>query len=176
MRKSTILGLVGMLVLVSFLSLGSAYYYYGSDGYVGAGNYNSYSSSSTKVSGAYYGPKDVTSTNDQTLSTTKPLANGGSQRVDAYIKTTTNQPANSYRGYNNYYGWDGYYGDYYGYNYGNYYPHYYDNYGYYNPWYQQYWEAPNYCSYHDCDRDYWDNSRYFYNYDYGPYYTDWGYY
>ncbi|MFX0211582.1 MAG: hypothetical protein ACFFDT_36730, partial [Candidatus Hodarchaeota archaeon] len=64
MKKALGLFAFGMIVLLGFVSLSSALTYYGGyfDPYYGAGDYDAYSSYTSRTSGGFYGPRTTTTT------------------------------------------------------------------------------------------------------------------
>lgn len=167
MKNKTILVMLATLFLVSSLSFSSAaYYVYG--GY-NNGQYDSYSSHTTRSQGYMNGPGLTTSTNYNKVTSSQMLPDGTYQTTTQYIKTNRKTP--NYPVYNNrnnlYYSNNNYNANYYpinyqqnyptnynnyntnypmysNYNYGNYNGY---NYGDYPPWYQKYWNSNSYPMY-----------------------------
>lgn len=138
MGKKLLFAIASFLILVSALSLTSAYPYYVDDGY-----YNSYSYTSSRNSGYYGGPSQSSTTYYDRTANTRYLPYGGVEKSTTYTYTTRNYP-NYYDGYYNsdyppwyqkYWRTPSYPRNYYSFSYTprydyGYYDNYYDGYGY----------------------------------------------
>lgn len=138
MSKKVFVGIFAALVLALMLSgLTSAYYYNYYPSYSNGNNYDSFSYSSSRTSGS----GSYLTTRATNYDRTTQSYWDGHAWVDrtTSVRETREIPSYAPRNYNQPYG---YYGNYYGNNYNNY--NGYNNYNNYNPWYQKYWETPNY--------------------------------
>ena len=146
MNKKNILMGFALLTIFATLSLGSAYLQ-GYGPYYANGNYDSYSSHTTRSQGNLYGWGSTKTTNYNRFNSEQILPDGTIEKTTQYVRTSRDSP--NYPAYNNYYNqpyYSNYNTNYYpmNYNYGNNYNSYYNN----DYWYQKYWDNRNYPTYY----------------------------
>ena len=160
MNKKNILMGFALLTIFATLSLGSAYLQ-GYGPYYANGNYDSYSSHTTRSQGNLYGWGSTKTTNYNRFNSEQILPDGTIEKTTQYVRTSRDSPNYpTYNNYNNQPNYQNYNSNYYpmqsNYNanyYNTNYPIYsnYNNYnsGYNNDyWYQKYWDNKNYPTYY----------------------------